>query len=963
MAASAVLTRRELPRVHGLLQELLRVVLPELAHMRVRVDDGVLQLAADALDLADVDVLRRVAVGVHLHRTAGRVGDPHPAQRGHERRAVLDVAADRLDRLADHAGARVAVLAVEARRARVRLLVGASESLVRRRVERGGVVMRADHAERLVAELRQDVLVAVGAVGDERLAPQRALRVLLGEQERPASQCVDEHRVGILAHLAEVRRIVLHVARHPDLLDHLPAVVLERLVEAAHRLPAERVVEPDHDDLLVAERLGRELPERVHVAAGGEAGTDEPLRPLALREVVGGVDRVEGRDPLRVAVRHERIGAVRQDAAGERVHLVVLDELARLGERGRRLAFVVLEDDLELPAARLPARLLPVQLAAAVHVLAGGGDGARQGRDEADLDRSLGGRLAGDERGERHGDEQESDAAHERLLSRYTLRRDPSSERCAPHIEDLHGDRSPVAESDDAGGQAVLGWPARAEADAAEVRRVRPRVLVPPRRVPEVPRAHHRVDPVEGARHPPCVRDRLPVVQQGVQGSDAVRAGDGRAGRGTAHAVEPHQRRGRSQEAHVRHAGGGRVLQADRRGHAAAVPAGGAVRAMANLRDLSNVACIVGVDESDEMGTLPHKSQLSLHVEAVTNAVRDAGLKVSDVDGIFTAGQHSPATIGEALGITARYVDGTTVGGCSFIIMVGHAVAALHHGLCDVAVISHGESGRSQVGVSPRRDTAIPGQYEAPYGFGPAPTMFGLITTRHMHQYGTTLEQWAQVAVSTRKWAALNPKALRREPITVDDVLKARPVVWPFTVLNICLVTDAGGAVVLTRADRARDLAKKPVYVRGFGEGTEHVSLTQMKDLTFSEATRIAGDKAFRMAGVGPSDFQHIMLYDAFTSGPPIMLESLGVAKRGEGVHFFAEGRSTPGGSLPINTNGGGLSYTHTGIYGIFPIIEATRQLRGECGPPQVPGVRTSLVNGMGGMLSAAGTLVLSNER
>ena len=383
---------------------------------------------------------------------------------------------------------------------------------------------------------------------------------------------------------------------------------------------------------------------------------------------------------------------------------------------------------------------------------------------------------------------------------------------------------------------------------------------------------------------------------------------------------------------------------------------------MATLRDLSNVACIVGVDESDEMGTLPNKSQLSLHVEAVTNAVRDAGLKVSDIDGIFTAGQHSPATIGEALGITPRYVDGTTVGGCSFIIMVGHAVAALHHGLCDVAVISHGESGRSQVGVSPRRDTAIPGQFEAPYGFGPAPTMFGLITTRHMHQYGTTLEQWAQVAVSTRKWASLNPKALRRDPLTVEDVLKARPVVWPFTVLNICLVTDAGGAVVLTRADRAKDCAKKPVYVRGLGEGTEHVSLTQMKDLTFSEATRISGDKAFRMAGVGPTDFQHIMLYDAFTSGPPIMLESLGIAKRGEGVQYFTEGRSTPGGSLPINTNGGGLSYTHTGMYGIFPIIEAARQLRGECGQRQVPNLETSLVNGMGGMLSAAGTLVLSND-
>jgi len=383
---------------------------------------------------------------------------------------------------------------------------------------------------------------------------------------------------------------------------------------------------------------------------------------------------------------------------------------------------------------------------------------------------------------------------------------------------------------------------------------------------------------------------------------------------------------------------------------------------MANLRDLSSVACIVGVEESDEMGTLPNKSQLSLHVEAVTNAVRDAGLKVSDIDGVFTAGQHSPATIAEAIGVIPRYVDGTTVGGCSFIIMVGHAMAALHHGLCDVAVVSHGESGRSGVGVTPRRDTALPGQYELPYGFGGAPTYFGLITTRHMHEYGTTLEQWAQVAVSTRKWAALNPKARNRDPITVQDVLSSRPVVWPFNILNICLVTDAGGAVVLTRADRARDCAKKPVYVRGAGEGAEHVMLTQMRSLTTSEATKRSGDKAFAMAGVTPKDFDHVMLYDAFTSGPPIMLESLGFCKPGEGVHFFEEGRSTPGGTLPINTNGGGLSYTHTGMYGIFPIIEATRQLRGECGPRQVPNTKLSLVNGMGGMLSAAGTLVLSND-
>jgi acetyl-CoA acetyltransferase len=380
------------------------------------------------------------------------------------------------------------------------------------------------------------------------------------------------------------------------------------------------------------------------------------------------------------------------------------------------------------------------------------------------------------------------------------------------------------------------------------------------------------------------------------------------------------------------------------------------------MKALRNSVCIVGVDESDEIGILPNKSQLTLHLEAVSNAVRDAGLTIGDVDGVFTAGQHSPALLGEALGIRPRYVDGTSVGGCSFIIMVGHAVAALHHGLCNVAVISHGESGRSGVGVTRSRDTSLSGQFEFPYGFGGAPTYFGMITTRHMHVYGTTLEQWAQVAVSTRKWAALNPKARMREPITIDDVLKSRPVSYPFNLLNICLVTDAGGAVVLTRADRAKDCAKPPVYVRGAGEATEHVMVTQMSDLTFSESTRMSGEKAFAMAGVTHRDFNHLMFYDAFTSGPPLMLEALGFARRGEGVRFFEEGRSTPGGTLPINTNGGGLSYTHSGMYGIFPIIEAARQLRGECGARQVPGASVSLVNGMGGMLSAAGTLVLSND-
>src|SRR5437867_3461115 len=527
------------------------------------------------------------------------------------------------------------------------------------------------------------------------------------------------------------------------------------------------------------------------------------------------------------------------------------------------------------------------------------------------------------------------------------------------------GPRTPAPQADHAREPTLLGGRAGRQAHDPQVPRLREALHVPARRVSVLRLARHRLGAGDRPRPALLLRDRPPDLEQGVQGEDARRARHGRAGRGPTSPDQPGRHRAGPEADPLRYARGGLLRAAHGGGQPADVPARHGRHAMSDLariRELSNSVCIVGVDESDEIGTLPGKSQLTLHVEAITNAARDAGLKVSDIDGIFTAGQHSPATIGEAIGVVPRYVDGTTVGGCSFIIMVGHAMLALHHGLCDVAVVCHGESGRSGVGVSPRRDTALPGQFEFPYGFGGAPTYFGLITTRHMHEYGTTLEQWAQVAVSTRKWAALNPKARNREPLTVKDVLDSRPVVWPFNILNICLVTDAGGAVLLTRADRAKDLAKKPVYVQGAGEGSEHVMLTQMRNLTFSEATKKSGEKAFAMAGVKPTDFHHIMLYDAFTSGPPLMLEALGLATRGEGVHFFAEGRSTPGGKLPINTNGGGLSYTHSGMYGIFPSIEATRQLRGECGPRQVPNAKPSLVNGMGGMLSAAGTLVLSND-
>ena len=379
------------------------------------------------------------------------------------------------------------------------------------------------------------------------------------------------------------------------------------------------------------------------------------------------------------------------------------------------------------------------------------------------------------------------------------------------------------------------------------------------------------------------------------------------------------------------------------------------------MKELSNSVAIVGVDESDEIGKLPDVSLTSLHLQAVHNAVADAGLKISDVDGIFTAGQHSPAMLGEALGITPRYVDGTSVGGCSFIMMVGHAVAALHHGLCDVAVISHGESGRSGTGVTRARDTSLSGQYEMPYGFGGAPTYFGMITTRHMHEYGTTLEDWARVAVSTRAWAGLNPKAMFQDPITVEDVLNSPKLFYPFNLLNICLVTDAGGAVVLTSLERARDLKKAPVRVLGAGEAHTHRMISQMPDLT-QTAAAISGKLAFERSGLTHADIDVAEIYDSFTITVLLTLESLGFCAKGEGGAFVANQRTAPGGDFPMNTQGGALSYTHPGMFGIFTVIEGVRQVRGECGPRQVPDARVALCNGTGGVLSSTGTIILGRD-
>jgi len=372
---------------------------------------------------------------------------------------------------------------------------------------------------------------------------------------------------------------------------------------------------------------------------------------------------------------------------------------------------------------------------------------------------------------------------------------------------------------------------------------------------------------------------------------------------------------------------------------------------------------IVGAAETTELGVIPHMSQLQLHADAALNALADAGLSVKDIDGIATAGE-SPTSVAHYLGITPHWVDGTAVGGCSFMIHVRHAVAAIRYGLCKTVLITHGESGRSGVGRGGFRpgggSASLQGQFEAPYGPMGPPTVFTLPVLRYMKDFGLTHEQLAMVAVVQREWAAMNPRATHRDPITVQDVLDSRMIAYPFHLLECCLVTDGGGALILVAGDRAADFPNKPVFVIGTGESVETPMVSQMKDLTSSRSFRIAGTAAMREAGIGHDDVDHMMIYDAFAHLPIYGLEDLGFCGRGEAGAFISDGHTRPGGQLPLNTNGGGLSYMHSGMYGMYALQESVRQLRGNA-PAQVRGAEISLCLGVGGMFAASGCIVMSN--
>jgi acetyl-CoA acetyltransferase len=380
---------------------------------------------------------------------------------------------------------------------------------------------------------------------------------------------------------------------------------------------------------------------------------------------------------------------------------------------------------------------------------------------------------------------------------------------------------------------------------------------------------------------------------------------------------------------------------------------------------------IVGIGLSD-YPHVPHLTSLQHHVQATQRALADSGVAKADIDGYMMAEQVIPDRqvlpgLAEYLGIDYRFVDGTSTGGSSYVYHLQHAAAAIQQGLCDTLLVTYGSNYLSGLGrtlgtrgFSESQTVQNALMYEAPYGLPVAGT-YAMVARRHMHEYGTTSEQLAEVAVGVREFASLNPHAIYRDPITVDDVLNSRMIADPLHKLDCCAITDGGGAYIMTTAERARDLRQPPVYVLGSGTAQNYWMISQSPDFTSSGAAK-AGPEAFARAGVRPDDIDMAMFYDSFTITCIVLLEGLGFCKPGEGGAYVQEGHLRRGGKLPMNTDGGGLSSCHPGMRGIFLVVEAVRQLRGQAGVVQVPDCKLAVAAGSGGFLSCIGVAILGKE-
>lgn len=380
------------------------------------------------------------------------------------------------------------------------------------------------------------------------------------------------------------------------------------------------------------------------------------------------------------------------------------------------------------------------------------------------------------------------------------------------------------------------------------------------------------------------------------------------------------------------------------------------------------VAAIVGVaDEVSASGVIDVPLR-ELEARVITAALADAGLSLRDVDGLCTCTggtlMHS-VELAEYLGIAPRFTDATQTGGASYGLYVEHAAAAIAAGEAETVVIAYASTpraarkrGETGLGVFATPERL---EWETPFGVMLPISAYALAANRHMATYGTTPEQLAQIAVDTRRWATLNERAHLREVITVQDVLDSGFIAEPVHKLECCLVTDGAAALVVTSAERARDLAKPPTFVLGAASAASHAMISQMPDLTVTPGA-VSGPAAFRAAGLTPADIDVVELYDSFTITVLLALEDLGFCGKGEGGAFVSDGALGPGGALPGQTSGGGLAYTHPGAFGAFLLVEATRQLRGECGERQVQQAKTAVAHGTGGVLSATSTVILGTE-
>lgn len=367
---------------------------------------------------------------------------------------------------------------------------------------------------------------------------------------------------------------------------------------------------------------------------------------------------------------------------------------------------------------------------------------------------------------------------------------------------------------------------------------------------------------------------------------------------------------------------------------------------------------IVGVATHGE-GESPGFTSLDLAAQASLQALAMAGLRPNQVDAVFVGLPDeflSGLSLSEYLGIQPCLTNNNRTGGSAFLTHLAHASLALAAGECEVALIAYGSNQRTGAGKLVR--SSKPPTYEGPYRPLAPASSYALVAARYMHEYGATRRDLAEVAVAARRWAQLNPAAYMRDPLTIEDVLSARMVSDPLSVRDCCLVSDGAAAVVLTRADRARDITSTPAYVLAAAEAVGHRDISSMPNLTTTCAVE-SGARAYAQAGVGPGDVDVVALYDAFTINTILFLEDLGFCRKGEGAGFVRDGAIAPGGRLAVNTNGGGLSYCHPGMYGLFTIVEAARQVMGLADLRQIAGTEIALAHGNGGVLASQATAIL----